>query len=517
MARAARAAVDVMERTGAVEAPVHHPRRTFEHGTQLVVGHSAEHAPGRHARFPERLRLPHVPDACDDALVEHGVSNLTRLRLRAKAREHRVELRGLSEDVRAEVRRAPTVARELEHRPVPEHRLVLGAAQHEPRQAAPLDSAALHTPASVHSQVAAKHEPAVEVEQEVLADRLDRFERPAVQALCEPFRRGPRMRRLDLDLLSRQNLQPPCRTVQRIAFGHSRSVVGHDPARSMSAGLNIAALAQRTGIPPDTLRKWEQRYRILQPDRTAGGQRRYSERDVARVEWLRERLDEGYRIGEAARLLGAVGVDPGRKASDHLRGILDAVESGKPAEIGIRLDQAFALLGVDATLADVLQPLLRTVGERWESGTLSVAEEHLVSEAVRSRLGHLLGDAGGGVRGVAVLACAPGERHELGLMMAAIALRRDGWKVVYLGADTPLADALALATRLDSRIIGISLACAERADAVEQVLAGYGLPEGIALVVGGGGASTAVAERLGGVYAGPGLDHAVEAVRALAA
>jgi methanogenic corrinoid protein MtbC1 len=161
--------------------------------------------------------------------------------------------------------------------------------------------------------------------------------------------------------------------------------------------------------------------------------------------------------------------------------------------------------------------LLRTVGERWESGTLSVAEEHLVSEAVRSRLGHLLGDAGGGVHGVAVLACAPGERHELGLMMAAIALRRDGWKVVYLGADTPLADALALATRLGSRILGISLANADRADAVERVLAGDGLPEGLVLVVGGGGASKAVAERLGGVYAGPELNRAVEAVRTLAA
>jgi DNA-binding transcriptional MerR regulator len=285
----------------------------------------------------------------------------------------------------------------------------------------------------------------------------------------------------------------------------------------MSAGLNIAALAQRTGVPPDTLRKWEQRYRILQPDRTAGGQRRYSERDVARVEWLRERLDEGYRIGEAARLLGTVGVDPGRKASDHLRGILDAVECGEPAEIGMRLDQAFALFGVDATLADVLQPLLQTVGERWEHGTLSVAEEHLVSEAVRSRLGHLLGDAGGGVRGVALLACAPGERHELGLMMTAIALRRDGWKVVYLGADTPLADALALATRLESRILGISLASAKRADAVQEVLAEIGLPDGLALVVGGRGASKAVAARLGGIYAGPELDRAVEAVRALAA
>src|SRR6185437_1257551 len=120
------------------------------------------------------------------------------------------------------------------------------------------------------------------------------------------------------------------------------------------------------------------------------------------------------------------------------------------SEIGMRLDQAFALLGVEETLDAVIRPLLQTIGERWAGGALTVAEEHLVSEAVRSRLGHLLGDSGGGVRGVAVLACAPGERHELGLMMTAIAFRRDGWKVVYLGADTPLADALALAGRLKS-------------------------------------------------------------------
>src|SRR5256886_10937246 len=236
----------------------------------------------------------------------------------------------------------------------------------------------------------------------------------------------------------------------------------------MSAGLNIAALAQRTGVPPDTLRKWEQRYHILQPDRTAGGQRRYSERDVARVEWLRERIGEGYRIGEAATLLGTVGVEPARSPRDHLRAILDSLERGETSEIGLRLDQSFALLGVDETLDGVIRPLLRTIGERWAAGELSVAEEHLVSEAVRSRLGHLLGDSGGGVRGVAVLACAPGERHELGLMMAAIALRRDGWKVVYLGTDIPIGDAVALAVRLSARLLGISLASKERAAAVED-------------------------------------------------
>jgi methanogenic corrinoid protein MtbC1 len=285
----------------------------------------------------------------------------------------------------------------------------------------------------------------------------------------------------------------------------------------MAAGLNIAALAQRTGVPPDTLRKWEQRYSILQPDRTAGGQRRYSERDVSRVQWLRERLDEGYRIGEAASLLGTIGVEPARSAPDQLTAILESLERGETSEIGLRLDQSFALLGVDETLDAVIRPLLRIIGERWAAGEVSVAEEHLVSEAVRSRLGHLLGDAGGGVRGVAVLACAPGERHELGLMMAAIALRRDGWKVVYLGADTPLEDAVALARRLSARIVGLSLAMREHATALEQALAKTSLPEGVSLVLGGSGSSQTVAKRLGALYAGPELRSAVETVRVLTA
>ena len=279
---------------------------------------------------------------------------------------------------------------------------------------------------------------------------------------------------------------------------------------TVSAGLNIAALAQRTGVPPDTLRKWEQRYQILQPDRTAGGQRRYSERDVARVQWLRERIDEGYRIGVAASLLGTLGDEPARTPRDHLQAMLRALERGETSEVGLHLDQAFALLGVDETLEQVVRPLLETVGERWAAGELTVAEEHLVSEAVRSRLGHLLGDPGGGVHGVAVLACAPGERHELGLMMAAIALRRDGWKVVYLGADTPLADAVALVRRLGARFLGLSIALHEHAQGLE-------LPHDVALVIGGLGSSAALARRLGGLWAGPDLRGAVETLRALAA
>jgi MerR family transcriptional regulator, light-induced transcriptional regulator len=278
----------------------------------------------------------------------------------------------------------------------------------------------------------------------------------------------------------------------------------------MSAGLNIAALSRRTGVAPDTLRKWEQRYRILRPARTEGGQRRYDERDVARVEWLCERLREGYRISEAATLLGDVEVAPTRTAGGHLRAILEAVDAGELSGVGLLVDQAFALHGVDLTLDEILVPLLEEVGERWERGKLTVAEEHLVSEAVRSRLGHLLADAGGGVRGCAVLTCAPGEQHELGLMMLAIALRRDGWKIMYLGADTPFEAALALAERVSARLLAVSVTTDERAHAFAD--GGHEL-RGVELVLGGKAATSALANRLGARHAGG--DRLADCVAAL--
>ncbi len=285
----------------------------------------------------------------------------------------------------------------------------------------------------------------------------------------------------------------------------------------MNAGLNIAALAQRTGVAPDTLRKWEQRYRILQPARTAGGQRRYSERDVLRVEWLRDRLSEGYRIGEAASLLGGAEAPALTTSPDEqIASILDSVITGDAAEIGIRLDQAFALHGVETAFEVIVEPLLAAVGERWKRGKMSVAEEHLVSEAVRSRLGNLLADSAGGTRGVAVLACAPGERHELGLMMAAIALHRDGWSIVYLGGDTPVEAALALAARVSARMLGLSLSSRQVGEALERSLREAALPDGLRLVIGGAAASTTLAKRLGAQLAAPSLAATVGALRRLA-
>src|SRR2546426_124400 len=141
--------------------------RGAEDRAQLVVRDVGDRPPGRDARVPERLRLPEVADSRDESLVEQRVADRAR-RLRAQTREHRVEIGRGIEDVRAEVRAPRGVATELEHRPVPEHRLVLVAAQHEPGPAGAARTALLDAPAADHAQVAAQHEPALETQKEVL-------------------------------------------------------------------------------------------------------------------------------------------------------------------------------------------------------------------------------------------------------------------------------------------------------------------------------------------------------------
>ncbi len=280
--------------------------------------------------------------------------------------------------------------------------------------------------------------------------------------------------------------------------------------------MNIAALSRRTGVAPDTLRKWEQRYGVLNPHRTGGGQRRYSELDVARVDWLLARLAEGYRIGEASALLGKGLSSPPTCADELLESLKDAVTAGDYATIARLLDQAFALQDVEQTLAEVAQPLLRWIGDGWAAGDLSVADEHLLTQALRGRLERLLTDTHGGVRGVAVLLCGPGERHELGLLMFGVLLRADGWQVAYLGPDMPLDDAVALASRLSARLVAISVGLKEHADALRSAFDGVELPPDSQIVVGGAAACPVLAGDLGIRYADHDLPKAVRELQYLA-
>lgn len=221
--------------------------------------------------------------------------------------------------------------------------------------------------------------------------------------------------------------------------------------------MNIQAVAKRTGVPAATLRKWEQRYGVLAPDRTEGSHRRYSETDVLRVEWLKARLAEGYRIGEAARLLGtevsdAAPAEPG----DLVRELLEATATSDPARAERLVEQALALLEPAEAIDEVLAPALVQVGECWARGEVGVGQEHATSEVVRGRLRSLLDTRAGGAKGCAVLCCVPGERHEIGLLAAGVLLQKAGWGIVYLGADTPLPEAVALAVARDASLLCVS-------------------------------------------------------------
>ena len=281
--------------------------------------------------------------------------------------------------------------------------------------------------------------------------------------------------------------------------------------------LNIAALSRRTGIAPDTLRKWELRYGVLSPVRTPGGQRRYSERDVQRVEWLRDRIRDGWRIGEAARVIdeaGAAALDEPVELRDAL---IASIRDSDPVMLSSTLDQAFAVLPLEQALTDVVTPALRWTGEAWHRGELSIAQEHAITAKVRAHLDRLISDGQGGVHGIAVLACAPGERHDVGLLMLAVMLRTDGWRVEFLGADTPVAEAVSFAEDVGATILCLSASRRESLDALRAALADGSSTGDVALVIGGAAVTPEVARELRATYADGKLDLAVERLRKLAA
>src|SRR5580700_7853888 len=220
-------------------------------------------------------------------------------------------------------------------------------------------------------------------------------------------------------------------------------------ASESSPLLRIGELSRRLGVSDHVLRAWENRYGLLQPVRSAGGFRLYSEADARRVRRMQAHLARGLSAAEAARaVLGqdsradhsrAAGPDrvpaPESELSGVLRQALDAFD--EPAAQAV-LDRLMSDLSLTAVLRDVVVPYLTELGERWERGTASVAQEHFASNVIRGRLAGLARGWGNGHGPRAILACPPGELHDLALMTFGIVLNRNGWRIDYLGMNTPV-------------------------------------------------------------------------------
>lgn len=262
--------------------------------------------------------------------------------------------------------------------------------------------------------------------------------------------------------------------------------------------VRIGELARRTGVSAELLRAWEQRYGLLRPERSSGGFRLYSLADEARVRRMTALIASGVSASEAAaRATTDEPVTTAGAATDELAGELRAALDRFDAEgAHDALDRLLATVPVEVAMTRVLVPMLHELGDRWEAGEATVAQEHFASNLVRGRL---LGVARGWANGSGhafVLACPPGEEHDLGLMMFGIALARRGARVIFLGGDTPVGTIAETARDVDPKAVVIAVArSVPLAAAADELQA---MARDVAVYVGGPGADEATVRELGG-------------------
>jgi DNA-binding transcriptional MerR regulator len=249
--------------------------------------------------------------------------------------------------------------------------------------------------------------------------------------------------------------------------------------------LRIGEFARRVGVTPELLRAWESRYGLTRPVRSPGGFRLYTAADAARVERMRRGLDEGLSAAEAAR----AALDDERPSEGLLDDagvrLLAAIRRYDEAAAGSVLDESLAAFGLELTLSRVVLPTLKQVGDGWERGEIEISHEHFASNLIRGRLLALARFWGRGTGPLALLACAPGETHDITLLAFALVLRSYSWRILFLGADTPIATltetaettkpALAVVSSFDpSRLEAQAAALRQLAGVVPLALAGPG-------------------------------------------
>lgn len=313
--------------------------------------------------------------------------------------------------------------------------------------------------------------------------------------------------------------------------------------------MRIGELAARVGVSTHVLRAWESRYGLLKPIRSAGGYRLYGPEDERRVREVVALRDQGVSAVEASRRVlaaeraGVSALDP-PPGDDHAPAAAQAAGEGAGGDAGSApsslradppmlvaqlldavtaldedrahavLDTAFHERSVESAIIDVTLPLLRRIGEMWELGRIGVAQEHFASSLLRRRLGALSLTWGVGSGPVAVLACPPGEFHDIVLLGFGVLLGRAGWRIRYLGPDTPV-HSLAGAARI-AQADAVILACRRPSGFRAHGAALRHLGEQYPLWLAGRGATPRVLEEVGVGLLGPDLLAAVAELTASA-
>ncbi len=261
-------------------------------------------------------------------------------------------------------------------------------------------------------------------------------------------------------------------------------------------------VTRRTGLTAARLRAWEARHRIVSPGRTPGGQRLYSDDDIARLMLLKQAVEAGHAIGPIARLgrdelerlaagepgfAGPAGPAPDMRTVETMVGMVARLDI--PA-LERTLRSTVMRMGAIAAMDRVIAPLLRRLGEQWHAGILSPSHEHAASDVVRRVLHWIrtyLRPAGGAA--AIVVATPRGDRHELGAQMAAAAAADLGWRVLYLGADLPARDIAAAVRQVRATAVALSLVFEDPVVLRETAAIARDVGRGVRLVAGGSAAT----------------------------
>jgi MerR family transcriptional regulator, light-induced transcriptional regulator len=284
--------------------------------------------------------------------------------------------------------------------------------------------------------------------------------------------------------------------------------------------LRIGELSRRVGVDPALLRAWEKRYGLLQPRRSEGNFRLYSPADVARVWAMKRHLARGLAAAEAAKLALAEeaptydGQTPSRAETDavaaELREQLALFDEGAAHEI---LDRAFALSSLEEVLTRTIIPCLREIGHAWERGEISVAQEHFASTLLRTRLLALARGWSSGSGRTAVLACPSGEQHDIGLICFGLILWRQGWRIVYLGQETPASELPSTVSATQPDVLVLAASSSRPLEEAVEALRPLGAET--LLAIGGAGANAAIADQLGAMVLEGDMTAAARTVAAI--
>jgi methanogenic corrinoid protein MtbC1 len=250
--------------------------------------------------------------------------------------------------------------------------------------------------------------------------------------------------------------------------------------------FTIKTVVQETGIPPATLRAWERRYGVLSPGRSEGGYRLYSERDIAILRWLKRQVDADVSISRAVALLEMRrpgGEDEHRPASPRAdlpngarspaaveEELLAALLAFDEPRADALLSEAFAIYPVEQVTEEIMAPTLAEVGERWHHGEATIVQEHFATAVLRRRLNAMFSAYDQPSTGpLAITGAAPAEWHDVGILLVSLALRRAGWRVVYLGQNVPADHLLQEVRKLHPDLVCLSATTREGAADLAQI------------------------------------------------